>query len=78
MRHAFCGIGGELQTTQLLVVDDQSVQTGLMDRNLPGLEGRDLVLVHIHAKYLVADIGQHSALHESDIAGSKNGDFHTR
>lgn len=49
-----------------------------MDGNLSGLECRDFLLIHIHAKHLMAHIGQHGALHKTDIAGTKDSNFHTR
>ena len=78
MRHTFCSIGRELQATQLLVVDDQSIEARFMNRNLPCLEGSNFLLIHIHTKHLMADIGQHGALNKTDIAGTKNSNFHTR
>ena len=78
VRHAFGGIGGELQTAQLLVVDDECIEAWFMDGNLSGLECRDFLLIHIHAKHLVAYVGQHGALHKTDIAGTKDSNFHTR
>ena len=78
MRHTFCSICGELQAAQLLVVDDKGIKAGFVNGNLPSLESRNFLLIHIHTKHLMADIGQHGTLHQSDIAGSKNSDFHTR
>ena len=49
-----------------------------MDGNLAGLECSDFPLIHIHAKHLVAHIGQHGALHKTDIAGTKDSNFYTR
>lgn len=49
-----------------------------MDGDLAGLQRGDLGGIDIDTQHLVADIGQHGALNKTDIAGSKNSDFHTR
>lgn len=49
-----------------------------MDGDLAGLQCGDLGGIHIDTEHLVADIGQHGTLNKTDIAGSKNSDFHTR
>ena len=63
---------------RVLIVDDECIEARFMDGDLAGLECRDLLLIHIHAKHLVAYVGQHGTLHKTDIAGTKDSNFHTR
>src|SRR5690606_33117417 len=69
-------VGGELQPAGGVVVAHQVFQARFIDRNLALLQARDLVRVHIHADHLVADFGQHGALHQTHIARANYGYFH--
>jgi len=76
MRHACGRIGGELQAPRGLVGLHHRGQPGLMDGNAARLQRGHLGGIHVHAHDLVADIGQHRTLHQTDIAGPENRDFH--
>ena len=76
MRHALRGIGGEVQAPRGLIGQHHGLQPGLMDGNLACLQRGHLGRIDVHAYHFVAHIGQHRALHQADIAGAKNRDFH--
>ena len=78
MAHALGGVGRKAQAPLGGVVGHQRLQPGFVDGDVPGAQGLHLGLVHIHAQHLVAHIGQHGALHQTDVAGAKNGNFHGR
>ncbi|GAB2706873.1 hypothetical protein GCM10027195_08290 [Comamonas sediminis] len=71
-------IGGKAQPAIGMVAGDELVQARLMDGDLAGLQRGDLGRIDIDTQHLVANIGQHGTLNKTDIAGSKNSDFHTR
>ena len=52
------------------------IKAGFVDRNFAALEHFDLARVHVHAQYVVADIGEAGAGDQSDVAGTKNRNFH--
>ena len=70
------GIGGELQPTSGVVIAYQVFQAGFINGNLALLQTLDLVRIDIHTDDVMANLRQHGALHQSDIAGTKYGYFH--
>ena len=51
-------IGGEVQPLGIAILLDQFGQAGLVDRNLAGIESRNLRLVDIDAGHVVAALGE--------------------
>ena len=76
VRHPLGGVGGEAEPPVGVVPLHHLLEAGLEDRDLPRLQPLDLVRVHVDAEHVVADLGQHRALHEPDVAGSENRDPH--
>ena len=76
MRHALGRIGGEVQPPGRLVGLHQRGQPRLVNGDMARLQRGHLGGVHIHAHHVVAHVGQYRALHQADIAGAENCDFH--
>jgi len=56
---------------------DQFVQSGLVNRNLAGLESGDLAFIRVHAGDFDAEFGETGAGHEADIAGADHDYVHS-
>src|SRR5262249_29552136 len=69
-------VGGEIESPAAHVVGDQSVEVGLVDRNLALAQCRDLVGVLVDAGDVVAEIGKACPGNEADIAGANHRDTH--
>ena len=76
MGHALRCVGGKAQAPGGLIGLHHGLQAGLVDGHLPRLQRGHLGLVNIHTHHVVADVCQHRTLHQTDIAGTKNCDFH--
>ena len=70
------GIRGENQPAVGIGGFDQRLQTRLKYRNIALAQACQFGLVNIYTSDLVARIGQHGALDQTDIASAKNSDFH--
>ena len=60
------------------LLGDEFFQARLEDRNLAGLEARDLGRVDIDANHVVADFGEAGTGDQADITGAENRDVHTK
>jgi hypothetical protein len=69
-------VGGELQAALLLVPLDHGVQPGLVNRDDVLLEPFDLLGVGVRACHVVAGFGETRTDHETDIAGTDDGNVH--
>jgi hypothetical protein len=47
-----------------------------MDRHLAFIQPRDFLFVDVNAYHVVASLGEASSGNQSDIPGTKYGDFH--
>ena len=64
-------VGRELEATCLDIAFDVSLETGLVYRNVPGIQALDLGLVDVDAHDVVA--GHTCAGHQADVARSEDG-----
>ena len=76
MRHAGGSVGAEVQAPGGLVGPHQRLQSRFVDGDAAGLQRRHLGGIDVDAHHFVADVGQHGPLHQTDVAGAENGDFH--
>ena len=76
VRDPLGGVGGEVQPAFGVVLPDELLEPGLVDRDLSRLQPLDLGGVDVDAEHVVAHLGEHRALHEADVTGSENGDLH--
>jgi dTDP-glucose 4,6-dehydratase len=66
-RHRAGHVGGEAQPAVGQVPLDQRLQTRLVDRDLAGLQPRDLPLIDVAADHVVPGLGETGAHDESDV-----------
>ena len=76
MGHALSGVSSEAQAACRLVGLHQGLQPRLVDGDMACLQRGHFGGIDVHADHIVADVGQHCTLHQADIAGAKNRNFH--
>jgi len=76
VRNTFFDIGGEAQTACRDIALDDIVQSGFIDGYAAAVEQRDLVRINIQTHYVIAQIRQACARHQTDVAGTNHSDFH--
>ena len=74
--HRRFGIGGELQSPQPMVAHHHGLKPWLVNRDAPGIQAINLVLIHVHADHFMAHLGKTGSGYQADIARAKYGDFH--
>ena len=76
MVNAVFDAGRKAQSACGNVALNQFLETGLVDRYLPTPQAINFFLVVVYADDIVADIGQASAGHKTDISRANNTDIH--
>ena len=74
-RHCVEIRGRERQTSRSCVAFDQLVQAGLVEGDVVPLELRDLLLVDVDHRHLVAQIGQACCCRQPDVTCADDGDL---
>jgi hypothetical protein len=69
-------IGRKIEPAARHVVGDETVEIGLVDRDLALAQRRDLLLVLVDAGDVMAEIGKARAGNKADIAGADHRDAH--
>ena len=70
--HAVLGAVGETQPAGGDVALDDFLQTRLVDGDVAGLKGLDLLLVVVHADDVMADIGETRPADQPHVAAADN------
>src|SRR5262249_6235797 len=66
----------EVETPRALVPGHEGLEPGLVDRDLPALEGGDLVRVLVDADDVHAEVREAGARHQPDVSRPDHADVH--